>query len=323
MVLLSMRARKFYQRTGRKIIIDRNSTAGYDKSKVECFNCHKMGHFARERRAPRSKDNRNWNQGSSSKAVRIEDAFEKAMCAIDGAGFDWSDMAEEEIQANMALMAFSDSEVTNDKSCSKSCLQNYESLKKQYDDLLVKLDDTGRQLFRWYSPGAKKHNGGEYHLLRLSLRAGVLDLENVKDAQALEIKKLKKRVKSGKEGISQEDSSKQERNEIDQDEGISWFQEDLETQGRYGHDIRVNTASTSITTTSINITTAKLVTIASAQTKSEKSKAKGVTMQEPSESGIRVRVPPPQINPKDKGKAKMVEPKNQRRRKIKLNMMLM
>ncbi|GJR91156.1 hypothetical protein Tco_0215167 [Tanacetum coccineum] len=77
MALLSMRARKFYQRNGRKIIIDGSNTAGYDKSK-----------------------------GNSSKAVKIEDASEKAMCAIDGVGFDWSDMAEEEIQANMALMAF-------------------------------------------------------------------------------------------------------------------------------------------------------------------------------------------------------------------------
>ncbi|GJX56891.1 hypothetical protein Tco_0286788 [Tanacetum coccineum] len=34
MALLSMRARKFYQRTGRKIIIDGTSTAGYDKSKI-------------------------------------------------------------------------------------------------------------------------------------------------------------------------------------------------------------------------------------------------------------------------------------------------
>ncbi|GKB54297.1 ribonuclease H-like domain-containing protein [Tanacetum coccineum] len=55
-----------------------SNTAGYDKSKVECFNCHKMGYFAREYKAPRSKDNRNWNQGSSTKTVKIEDASEKA-----------------------------------------------------------------------------------------------------------------------------------------------------------------------------------------------------------------------------------------------------
>ncbi|GJT13177.1 copia protein [Tanacetum coccineum] len=54
---------------------------------------------------------------SSTKAVKIEDASEKAMCSIDGAGFDWSDMTEEEIQANMALMAFSDSELHTKKFC--------------------------------------------------------------------------------------------------------------------------------------------------------------------------------------------------------------
>ncbi|GJV70983.1 putative ribonuclease H-like domain-containing protein, partial [Tanacetum coccineum] len=43
----------------------------------------------------------------------------------------------------MAPMTLSDSKVNNDKSCSKTCLTDYEALKKQYDDLLVKLDDTG------------------------------------------------------------------------------------------------------------------------------------------------------------------------------------
>ncbi|GJV14476.1 hypothetical protein Tco_1359799 [Tanacetum coccineum] len=39
-------------------------------------------------------------------------------------------------------MAFSDSEVHNDKPCSKSCLKNYKTLKKQYDDLLAKLHES-------------------------------------------------------------------------------------------------------------------------------------------------------------------------------------
>ncbi|GJX73660.1 putative ribonuclease H-like domain-containing protein [Tanacetum coccineum] len=42
----------------------------------------------------------------------------------------------------MAPMTFSDSEVYTDKTCSKTCLQNYETLKKQCDDLIVKLNQT-------------------------------------------------------------------------------------------------------------------------------------------------------------------------------------
>ncbi|GKB66166.1 hypothetical protein Tco_0927578 [Tanacetum coccineum] len=42
----------------------------------------------------------------------------------------------------MALMAFSDFEVYNDKSCSKTYLKNYKTLKKQCDDMIVKLNET-------------------------------------------------------------------------------------------------------------------------------------------------------------------------------------
>nr|GFD16167.1 ribonuclease H-like domain-containing protein [Tanacetum cinerariifolium] len=47
LALLSMRAKRFFQKTGKKITINGSDVAGYEKSKVECFNCHKMRHFAR------------------------------------------------------------------------------------------------------------------------------------------------------------------------------------------------------------------------------------------------------------------------------------
>ncbi|GJX04123.1 hypothetical protein Tco_0190039 [Tanacetum coccineum] len=68
----------------------------------------------------------------------------------------------------MAPMALSDSKVNNDKSCSKTCLTNYEALKKQYDDLLVKLDDTGFKAatYKRRSVGHKEYQMG---LLRAEL----------------------------------------------------------------------------------------------------------------------------------------------------------
>ncbi|GKA08414.1 ribonuclease H-like domain-containing protein [Tanacetum coccineum] len=138
--LLSMKARKFYQRTRKKIIINGSDTAGYDKTMVECFNCHKMGDFARECRNPRSQENRSRNQDSSRRTVNVEETSSKAMLAIDGVSFDWSFMSEEKTPTNFALMAFSDSEVHNNKTCSKTCLKSFEDLKSQYDNLRIELN---------------------------------------------------------------------------------------------------------------------------------------------------------------------------------------
>ncbi|GJU17550.1 putative ribonuclease H-like domain-containing protein [Tanacetum coccineum] len=91
LALLSMSARRYFQRTGKKITINGSDTAGYDKG-------------------PRNQDNRNRNQDSSRRTVNVEETSSKAMMAIDGAGFDWSFMADEEVPTNMALMSFSDSE---------------------------------------------------------------------------------------------------------------------------------------------------------------------------------------------------------------------
>ncbi|GJV52111.1 hypothetical protein Tco_1447852 [Tanacetum coccineum] len=122
LALLSMRAKKFYQRTRKKITINGGDTAGNPR-----------GQDGRGR----SYDQGSINQEITRRTVKVEEASLKAMLAVDGAGFDWNFIAEEEVPTNMALMAFSDSEVHKDKTCSSTCLKSFETLKTQYDKLRI------------------------------------------------------------------------------------------------------------------------------------------------------------------------------------------
>nr|GEZ38339.1 hypothetical protein [Tanacetum cinerariifolium] len=97
---------------------------------VECYNYHKRGHFSKESRALRNQDNK--NKESLRRSVLMETSTSIALVSCDGlGGYDWSDQAEE--MPNYALMAFSslcsDSEVSNDSICLKSCLETVKLLK--------------------------------------------------------------------------------------------------------------------------------------------------------------------------------------------------
>ncbi|GJS11241.1 ribonuclease H-like domain-containing protein [Tanacetum coccineum] len=137
MAMLTIRARRFLKNTKRKLTVNTNESIGFDKSKVECYNYHKMGHFARECRAPRNQDYK--NKESSRRSMPMETPSSTALVSYDSlGGYDWSDQAEE--GPNFALMAYlssgSDSEESNDSTCSKSCLECVNLLKAQNDQLL-------------------------------------------------------------------------------------------------------------------------------------------------------------------------------------------
>ncbi|GJU30368.1 putative ribonuclease H-like domain-containing protein [Tanacetum coccineum] len=154
--MISMRMKKFYKKTGRKLQFDAKEAVGFDKTKVECYNCHKTGHFARECRIKGSQDNKRreaWNSGNKDGNRTGQKEDSKALVTIDGEGVDWTTHSEDEDYALMACNSSdSDTEVI---SCSTKCKESYANLKKLYDAQREQLNDASIEI-KAYSQGLKK-----------------------------------------------------------------------------------------------------------------------------------------------------------------------
>ncbi|GJT20938.1 ribonuclease H-like domain-containing protein [Tanacetum coccineum] len=155
--MISMRTKKFYKKIGRKLQFYAKEPVGFDKTKVECYNCHKTDHFARECRTKGNQDSRRrdaWNSGNKDGRRSGKQEDSKALVTIDGEGVDWTSHSEEE--EDYALMACnssgSDTEVT---SCSNECKESYAKLKKLYDAQREQLSDASIEI-KAYTQGLKK-----------------------------------------------------------------------------------------------------------------------------------------------------------------------
>nr|GEX57630.1 hypothetical protein [Tanacetum cinerariifolium] len=145
--MLTMRARKFLQKTGRNLGVNGPTSIGFDMAKVECYNCHRKGHFARECRSP--KDTRRPAVAEPQRrSVTVETSTSNALvsqCYATGS-YDWSYQAEEE-PTNFALMAFSSSSSNSSSDCKvqlrdtalATLRQKLETTEKDSDDLNIKL----------------------------------------------------------------------------------------------------------------------------------------------------------------------------------------
>nr|GEX51008.1 putative ribonuclease H-like domain-containing protein [Tanacetum cinerariifolium] len=89
-------------KTRRKLEFNGKEPVGFDKTKVECFNCHRRGHFVRDYKIAKNPGNRGRDAGNAGyrgrdngkRPAREED--EKALVVQDGLGYD-SQFNEKEV----------------------------------------------------------------------------------------------------------------------------------------------------------------------------------------------------------------------------------
>nr|GEV20976.1 hypothetical protein [Tanacetum cinerariifolium] len=117
MAMLTMRARRFLQKTGRNLGANGPTSMGFDMAKVECYNCHRKGHFARECRS--LKDSKRTAVAEPQRRNVPEAPINFALMALTSSSSNSS----------------SDNEVS---SCSKACSKAYSQLQTQYDTLTKK-----------------------------------------------------------------------------------------------------------------------------------------------------------------------------------------
>ncbi|GKF17549.1 ribonuclease H-like domain-containing protein [Tanacetum coccineum] len=89
--MLTMRVKRFLKKTGMNLNFIGKETVGFDKTKVECYNCHKRGYFAKVYRAPRNQGNRN---GDAPRRIVPVETPANALVVQDGIGGYYESLVE-------------------------------------------------------------------------------------------------------------------------------------------------------------------------------------------------------------------------------------
>ncbi|GJW93170.1 hypothetical protein Tco_0172842 [Tanacetum coccineum] len=182
MAMLTMRARRFFKNTGRKVTVNSNETIGFDKSKVK-------------------------------RSVPVETSTSTSLVSCDGlGGYDWSDQAEE--GPNYALVAFSSlipppytgnfmpptpnlSFIGLDEFVNEPVVENSKAMSSKEEPKVVRKNDDALIIEEWVSDD-EEEDVSQHKTEKKIVRLRIVKKEFVKSKQ--QEKTARKTVKQAKEG---------------------------------------------------------------------------------------------------------------------------